>query len=199
MNVSTFLREFGTYLLSCFGKFFFWIGTVMMIGELVGKAWPNSRGRLSKLEPHWLFTCLALLCFLVATFQAWNEEYQKMQPELHLSVEQWGFAEGMGRSKSHLLNGTEVPAVVIATISNLGNQTIADHWKLYITVPGKKSVTAKLVDFKGSAEEFFNLGGDQIPVDDLLYKRTLNPIPRGDRLSGLLIFFVRGATYNELI
>jgi hypothetical protein len=67
--------EFVEYAVSILDKWFFWVGIVLLIPELLKKvpAWKDWAETL----PHKLFWILGALCVFIATFQAWHEEHAK--------------------------------------------------------------------------------------------------------------------------
>jgi hypothetical protein len=64
------------FLLSFLDKWFFWIGIVLLIPEILKKI-PAFRERSEKL-PLKLFWGAGIGCIFLATFQTWNEEHQKV-------------------------------------------------------------------------------------------------------------------------
>jgi hypothetical protein len=150
--------------------------------------------------PPWLYKVMAVLFLLVACFSVWRMEYQKTTPGLQLHLDQFGFAEKAERAPGvPLVDAKGVPAIVSATLRNLGPPTIADDWVLTIKLPGQKEVlTPRLMDFNLPNMPPINIRGDPVPMSKLLYKETMAPIATGDKREGILAFFVDGKTLADV-
>jgi hypothetical protein len=68
--------SFLEYLVSIVDKWFFWVGIVFLVPELLKKI-PKCRKWAERL-PHKLFWVLGGICVLIATFQAWHDERNKV-------------------------------------------------------------------------------------------------------------------------
>lgn len=71
------MHEIGRYLVVVLDKWFFWVGIVFLIPEMLKTIPPLSK-RVEHL-PRKLFWFLAASCVFIATFQAWNDEHTKVQ------------------------------------------------------------------------------------------------------------------------
>ena len=73
----------GEYVLSFLDKWFFWVGLVMLIGDLLEKKvpWLTEKLQLKRRAPPWLFASLALVCFFLASFQVWHEERERVEQQ----------------------------------------------------------------------------------------------------------------------
>lgn len=189
------LKDFGVYVLSFLDKWFFWVGIAMLIGDLLDKYWPRFKEKIGKWVPQWAFGGLAALLFILAGFQVWHDEYTKTHG-LHLAMDEWGFARGMSpRLSQKLGNGT--PIIIIATIRNVGNPSIADNWSLSVDAGGR-TIEPGMVDFNITDPPPITFDGDTIPMSKLLYKETETPIQSGDEKQGILIFFASRIALKDL-
>jgi hypothetical protein len=71
------VKDFGEYLLVFLDKWFFWVGIVFLIPELL-KKFPKTKEVAEKL-PHKLFWILGAFLIFVASFQAWREQHEKVR------------------------------------------------------------------------------------------------------------------------
>lgn len=169
-------------------------GTVLAFGlELIKKfrEWEPSKR---------VFAAIVAVGLILSMFATWHEEYEKTHPGLKLSLDEWGFADSVGDNNGKsLINSYGTPSIIIATVRNLGAQSIADDWSLHISLPGKTEVIeARLMDFDLPNQPPIHIEGDTIPLSKILYKQTMTPIVTGDKKRGLLGFFVEGIAKKEL-
>lgn len=143
---------------------------------------------------------LALVFGVFASFNVWRAEYLKTHPGLQLHLDQGGFAEKAESAPGvPLVNTKGVPAIVSATLRNLGPPTIADDWELSIKLPGQKEVLKpRLMDFNLPNQPPINIHGETVPLNKLLYKETMAPIATGDKREGILAFFVDDKTLADV-
>jgi hypothetical protein len=201
------LKAMLDYLLAFSDRWLFWIGIVMLIGDLIEKKAPKLKAylRLEKWLPTWVFVGLAILCFFLAGFQIWHEEYKKTSPGLQLVLDEYGFVgdlAGIDKTTGLMHSVVGQPgslAFVVATIKNLGYPTVADNWKLVVTLPDKTEVTFGIVDFNLPADQkTVTMGDDVLSLNKLLYRQTLTPIATGDKKQGFLAFFTPSKQLNGL-
>jgi hypothetical protein len=136
---------------------------------------------------------LAILFALLACFNTWRDEYKKTNPGLHLSLEEYGFAEkvtGDGEQGPPLIQTLGTTAIVVATARSLGAPTVADNWALIINIPRRKeAIRPRMLDFNLPNQPPLHIEGDLIPLSKLLYKQTLSPIATGNKKQGFSRLF----------
>jgi hypothetical protein len=133
--------------------------------------------------PPKVYKVLVVVFGILACFNVWRAEYQKTTPGLQLHLDQFGFAEKAPGVP--LVDAKGVPAIVSATLRNLGPPTIAEDWVLTIKLPGQKEVlTPRLMDFNLPNMPPINIHGDTVPMSKLLYKETMAPIATSDKRDG---------------
>lgn len=81
MQVYEMVREIGEYVLSFLNNWFFWIGLVTLIGDLLEKHVPLAKKHVGRWASQWLFVSLTVICFFLAGFQAWREEHEKVKSQ----------------------------------------------------------------------------------------------------------------------
>lgn len=74
----TNIEDVGIYLWSFLDKWFFWIGIVMLIMQLLEERLPIFKAFMEKWLPRLSFRAVALLLLLVASFQVWHEEKEQL-------------------------------------------------------------------------------------------------------------------------
>lgn len=194
------VQEFLHYLWVLVDKWLFLMGVVMLIGDLVKRRFPIAKAnlRLEKWLPRRTFAVLAIVCFFLAGFQAWHEEYAKTSPGLRLTLDEYGFATAMQPKPTGF--GKGMPAILIATVRNTGAPTIADNWELKIHIPTRKGViSTRLIDFNIPNRPPIRLEGDLISMRRLLYMETEVPIATGAEKQGIIGFFVPGISERALM
>lgn len=83
--LKTILEELPDYLWAFTDKWLFWIGIVILIGDLLEKFVPAIKKKLEKWAPRWVLGSLAILCLFIATFQVWHEEREMKEAADHKS------------------------------------------------------------------------------------------------------------------
>lgn len=137
--MGVYLRELGIFLWDVINN---WAGyaTGGIVVAFIG-LWST----LSRKTASRRFGIVVALFFLFfAFFNAWRAEYGKTYPTLRLAIDLEGFADTLEDQPGHsLLPGTGTAVMLFVDIRNLGAPSIADHWTLYLTVPGRKGVIEK--------------------------------------------------------
>lgn len=148
----------------------------------------------------WLSIALAIGLLLLASFLAWRDEYKKTRPGLQLVVQT--FMSGQAHNES----GNDITAVVLlASLSNVGQPSIADQWILTISFPdGRNPIVATPSALIGESTLHLPVANvaNRQSVDynakDALYDKTASvPISQGGRQTGFLLFEVSGLTQAE--
>jgi hypothetical protein len=136
----------------------------------------------------------------LATQASAKQLEESKRSNLQMSIEEFGVTDDATSSDGKpftKLRGCS--AWAIASVRNLGAPSIADEWKLTITVPGLAvPIQAALIDFNFRPGSKIDLAGDSVPIDKLLYRETISPIASGDKKQGFIAFFVAGHFREQL-
>jgi hypothetical protein len=128
---------------------------------------------------------LAVSFLLFASYQAWNDEYEKTHPGLRLAIDVIATAR---RSE----NAQTATIVVLASISNVGSPSIADQWTLeMIPVSGDHVTMDPSMIHQDKPFVFSYDSGQSVsysPSDALYLKTPSAPLITGAKDTGFLIF-----------
>jgi hypothetical protein len=149
--------------------------------------------------PWWVWALAFLLCFAVAQFLAWHEEYRAsaaLEAELHDQHEPQ--LDGQIVQVNHHNPPTELAAqgyscsvVIVVEIANAGVDSMVDAFRLTLTADGRE-IAGDIVAFPNTMTLEGNYGAIQYFGSDALYRKTLTPIPRGGKVVGVLWDLFRG-------
>jgi hypothetical protein len=134
---------------------------------------------------------LATFFLLFASYQAWNDEYEKTHPGLHLDIDSVGTAS----------TSDTVIVLVIASISNVGSPSIADQWQLEMTpVSGKPITIHPMLIPKDKPMTFRSGYGRETsydPSDALYLKSASTPVSTGAKETGFMIFALSNVSVGQ--
>jgi hypothetical protein len=175
------VEKFLLYLLAVGGHWLLSFGGIALVGFALYEKY------YKKVTPRAWFWGLAVLLFFVATFQAWQDEYQKTHPGLKLQILQIDTGRIPNSDDSTLV-------IVTASLFNNGVPSVADNWNLYVYFPTPPStVTGRMIQipdapFGGSTATSSRIQWD--PADSLYDKAMKGPVESGMKENGILIFNV---------
>lgn len=189
-----FLRDLGVFLRAVINN---WAGYTTG-GVIVAFVTLYVMLRETAVPKRWAIA-LALFFLLLAFFNAWRNEYLKTHPGLALKVfEVWK----MKPKDNQDPNTTRL--VIIASISNLGNPTIAENWKIRIKDSGSEKwsdfVSYSLVD----PGNVILIEIEEVPFPvfynpmDALYFKTSSPVPTGMKFNGLVAVHMEQLDFSKL-
>lgn len=143
--------------------------------------------RLKGWKPNKKVFAVILICgFLVSIFDTWREEYNKTHPGLRIEIVQIGVGDGYTKDDSKIF--------LTAAVSNVGDPTIADAWRLSIQPVGGATVSAETAYVDPSNPIVLNFSNGQqtkLNGSDVLYNKTMTgPIQSGMKEVGILAFTV---------
>jgi hypothetical protein len=148
-----------------------------------------------------MYVSIFIFIFLVgAFFVAWREQYQAVQaakgetqkvekklgeltnPGLVLHIDQLGIGDS-----------AEIPTLlrvlIVANLTNVGAPSIAESWELLVVLPdGSKHGPFPTVFIDPKAPIVFRNPNFKLSPADALYNKTMQPIQKGDKKRGVLIF-----------
>jgi hypothetical protein len=133
-------------------------------------------------------------CFLaLALFSSWRSEYLKTAAGLRLHVE----AIDVGDLQAG------IAVIILGDVSNLGaTPTIADNWHLKIISPdGEQLFDGTPLAILDGKPFSFNFGSTIYSYNpsDALYKKTVAPLPQGDKVTGFLVFAIPDTLKRQTI
>jgi hypothetical protein len=163
----------------------FMSGAASLILTLIGFV-AELQKRQAKVR-HW-FGIAALVCFILASISVWTSEHGKAielsSPNIHVAILQTNTAT---------LSGGGPIAMIWASVSNTGTDSVVTDYKLSITLTnGRRMATHNLqvpnnLEFTDPALTFKIPDADKGALDE---KTVEQPITRGGAKRGLLMFFL---------
>jgi hypothetical protein len=171
-------------------------------GLIVALVWLWSTLK-QKPVPRKIGVILAIVFLFVAFFNAWLDQKKKAyQAELELKTKYTPQLKGeivyWASGKIERLNN-RTAAMVWCSISNIGMQSIANDWHLYLDFPDGKHTEGQ-GSFVTKKTTFPTPKGDRIVYqEDALYNKALTPIPTGGQINGVLLFEFPDLSVQDLL
>lgn len=147
------------------------------------------RAPFSKRHSIWISTVL----LFIALFTSWRTEYLKATTGLKLEI--------LGMSAANKRDGTPLLLPLIA-VSNSGNPSTADRWRITITPVYGKEITAEpLIVDENNPVMVLTRDNRKVEYNQkqiLYFKTASNPVVAGGKQIGLLPFGFPGMSERQL-
>jgi hypothetical protein len=127
---------------------------------------------------------LAANLLFIASYLAWNDEYEKTHPGLRLTIDTFATSRHSSNQVTSI--------IMVASVSNVGSPSIAERWSLEVIPVSGNAVTvyASIVFEANPLTLYLDNGkvGSYSPRDALYLKTSSVPLTMGAKETGFLIF-----------
>jgi hypothetical protein len=127
------------------------------------------------------FYGIAIACVFTAFYLAWRDEHNKYKPEIKGEIDHTIYSSKPTQNISTIL--------LFISINNIGDQTSLDGWKLEIKFPGGEIYNTEPIIY-GPGRIVFEGMKEELDVNNALYAKAMNPIPKGAIIRGFLNFTI---------
>lgn len=147
--------------------------------------------------PPYLWLSVGTLLLFWASYAAWKDERTELgkvtgqldeltTPKLELSIDDIGVGDGDFVVYDRRMNSTAI--IVAASLVNKGAPSIVEAWKIKVTSPSGQTLEVTPTPLAKSGKLQIGPGAPISLEDSLVEKAYGEPIIRGKRVRGLLIF-----------
>jgi hypothetical protein len=135
---------------------------------------------------------IIIVCLIFAAFGAWRDQYEKAKVVRLRSFVVPPAVCGEFHGNASIL--------FVVEILNSGPPTVVTGFKLKVKA-GKREWTLNPSVLPDDAEFFFDeaIGSVKIKPSEMIYNKSVNPIPEGGRLNGFLFYVVEGAAQKDFL